>query len=82
MKTFVRRASGAELSADFTEKETNERACSSRLRFAFSVYATIFLPCLRIFLEKRNEGETERGSLELQRKYDAGASGVQAERME
>lgn len=26
MKTFVRRASGAELSADFTEKETNERA--------------------------------------------------------
>jgi len=26
MKTFVRRASSAELSADFTKKETNERA--------------------------------------------------------
>lgn len=59
MKTFVRRASGAELSTDFTENETNEHPVS-RLRSPFSVYATIFLPCLRIFLEKRKGGETER----------------------
>lgn len=42
MKTFVRRASGAELSADLTEKETNERTNERR------VYVSLF-PSTRQF---------------------------------
>lgn len=43
------RVLSAELSVDFMEKETSERTSerSSRLRFSFSVYATISLPRLR-----------------------------------
>lgn len=56
MKTFVRRASGAELSADFMEKETNERT-NERIR---RVYASLF-PFTRQFSYRICEYSLRKG---------------------
>lgn len=66
MKTFVRRVSGAELSADLTEKETNERTNERRVYVSlFPSTATILLPCLRLRFSRKQKKEREEREREI-----------------
>lgn len=70
MKTFVRRASGAELSADLTEKETNERTNERRVYVSlFPSTATILLPCLRLRFSRKQKRERREKERERNRNF-------------